>query len=83
MGTTSNLNTIYILSDTRDRVHNGDVKSILKEMCAIHKQLISCLPTPKTALVQQEIDPTKFSSNVVKEGADGSRYEFAVPRNPP
>ena len=80
MGATSNLNTIFIVSDTGDRVHNGDIKSILKDMCSIHKQLVSSLPTPKTALVQQEIDPTKFSKQmikgdfqIIKAGATGSK----------
>ena len=85
MGATSNLNTIYIVSDTGDRVHNGDIKAILKDMCSIHKQLLACLPNPKVALVQQEIDPTKFSKQIVKgefqvikAGADGSKYELRI-----
>ena len=84
MGATSNLNTIYIVSDTGDRVHNGDIKSILKDMCSIHKQLLLSLPNPKVALVQQVMDPTKFSNQMIegesqisKAVADGSKYDLS------
>jgi len=59
-GIAANLNTLFIYSNTGDRVHNGDVDGILKDVNNIHKRIINVLPAMKDAVVEQPIDSSKF-----------------------
>jgi len=59
-GIAPNLNTLFVFADTLDRVHNGDVDSILKDVNALHARIIALLPTPPDAILSEKIDHEKF-----------------------
>ena len=60
-GIAPNLNTLFVYADTGDRVHNGDVESILKDVNNLHKRLINLLPIPADAICPEKIDHEKFA----------------------
>jgi len=60
VGIAPNLNTIFIVANTGDRVHNGDVELILKDVNSLHKKILNYLPPLKDAIVVENIDTTKF-----------------------
>ena len=70
-GFTSNTKVLYIHTGTNDRVHNGDVHAILRELTDLQKRLNESLPTvpnaiskPDSATIKIKMDTDKFWNNV-------------------
>lgn len=54
---------MFVYADTGDRVHNGDVDSILKDVNSLHKRIVSLLPIPADAIYPETIDHEKFNKS--------------------
>ncbi len=81
-GIAPNLNTLFIYSNTGDRVHNGDVDSILKDVNNIHRRIINVLPAMNDAIVDQSVDSSKFKIQSTGEVKDSfkdvcNKYVFS------
>ena len=70
-GFTSNTKLLYIHSDATDRVHNGDVHAILRELTDLQKRLNESLPIvpnaiskPDAASIKIKMDTDKFWNKV-------------------
>jgi len=77
-GVAPNLNTLFVYADTGDRVHNGDVDGILKDVNNLHKRIISLLPVPPDAICAETIDHEKFNKcgfNMVRPAVP-SKYKY-------
>ena len=77
-GIAPNLNTLFVYADTGDRVHNGDVDGILKDVNNLHKRIISLLPVPPDAISAETIDLEKINKsglNMVRP-ASPSSYKY-------
>lgn len=44
VGGTTASNVLYVTSDFRDRIHNGDVQLVLEELAILHKRVINTMP---------------------------------------
>ena len=82
VGIAPNLDTIFVYSDTGDRVHNGDVDAMLKDVNTLHKRVLNLLPTLKDAIVKEDIDFKKLKisgggdiSQFVSEGMKGNNFK--------
>jgi hypothetical protein len=78
VGIAPNLNTLFVYADTLDRVHNGDVDSILKDVNSLHARIIALLPTPPDAILPQKIDHEKFQKcvlNMVFPAVPNDKYK--------
>jgi hypothetical protein len=77
-GIAPNLNTLFVYADTGDRVHNGDVDGILKDVNNLHKRIISLLPVPPDAISAETIDLEKINKcglNMVRPAVPSS-YKY-------
>lgn len=54
-GIAPNADTIFVYTDTADRVHNGDVDSMLRDINGLHERILGLLPILKDAIVAEEI----------------------------
>lgn len=63
VGVASNLHTLFVYADTLDRVHNGDVDSILRDVNALHRRIVALLPTPPDAIFPEKVDREKFKKS--------------------
>jgi len=63
VGVAANLHTIFVYANTLDRVHNGDVDSILRDVNALHKRIVALLPMPPDAIFAEKIDSEKFEKS--------------------
>lgn len=67
----SNENTLCIISDTHDRLHNGDVDTVLEELALLHKKVLETLP---------ELPDVFFRSDEYSALANSYRYSMYVHR---
>ena len=73
-GVSHNLNTLFVFSNTGDRVHNGDIDGILKDLNKLHKRILQLLPTPRTAILKEPVDPKKIVLSGYDPSHAGSVY---------
>ena len=55
-GIAPNVDTIFVYTDTGDRIHNGDVDGMLKDINNLHKRILKMLPILEDAIVAEEIN---------------------------
>lgn len=73
-GGTSNLKVLKIISNSGDRVHNGNVDSVLRDLAMLHKKFLDCLPELPNAIVPSSIDPAGIKLTM-ESGFNGAAAE--------
>jgi len=51
---------LRVISNTGDKVHNGDVDSTLRDLALLHQRVLECLPPLKDAILPSAGNVTKI-----------------------